>query len=172
MGATYGAPPTVLVVDDLEKNAQILESFLRPRGYNPVCVNSGEAALRHVESEPPDVILLDLMMPDPDGFEVCRRLKEDVKTHHVPIIIVTGLANRDANILARDVHRDCHRGSRRGLTHPASQPDTRQPEIAGGPRRGFLIRLRWTADQNSTYFTPYTSEPARLGFAMGSPDLL
>jgi putative two-component system response regulator len=106
MSATYERPPTVLVVDDLEENAQILESFLRPRGYNPVCVNSGEAALRHVESEPPDVILLDLMVPNLDGFEVCRRLKEDVKTHHIPIIIVTGLANRDANILALEAGAD------------------------------------------------------------------
>ena len=106
MDGTQETPPTILVVDDLEENAHILESFLRPKGYNPVCASSGQAALSHVASNPPDVILLDLMMPDLDGFEVCRRLKQDIKTHHIPIIIITGLTEKEANVHALEAGAD------------------------------------------------------------------
>ncbi len=106
MDGTQETPPTILVVDDLEENAHILDRFLRTKGYNPVCANSGQAALAYVASHPPDAILLDLMMPDLDGFEVCRSLKQDIKTHHIPIIIITGLTEKEANVHALEAGAD------------------------------------------------------------------
>ena len=92
--------PKVLVVDDLVENTNILRDFLSPRGYDIVSAFDGEEALACVDESPPDIILLDLAMPKLDGFEVCRRLKEDPGTRHIPVIVVTGLADREANIRA------------------------------------------------------------------------
>ena len=90
----------ILVVDDLPENARVLSSFLAPRGYNVHAVESGEDALEFVEKTPPDLILLDLMMPGMNGFEVCSRIKQAPETHHIPVIIITGLNDREANIRA------------------------------------------------------------------------
>jgi len=97
---------TILIVDDLQENAKILETFLRPQGYRSVCVNSGREALDFVDRQPPDVILLDLMMPNMDGFEVCRHLKQDIKTYHIPVIIITGLTEKEANVRALEAGAD------------------------------------------------------------------
>jgi putative two-component system response regulator len=106
MNTAEETSPTILVVDDLEENTQILESFLRPKGYNTFSASSGRSALEFVAAHPPDVILLDLMMPDLDGYEVCRRLKQDIKTHHIPIIIITGLTEKEANVHALESGAD------------------------------------------------------------------
>ncbi len=98
--------PTILIVDDQEQNARILQRILQPNGYKVVAVSSGKAALRYVDQAPPDVILLDLMMPEMNGFEVCQRLKQDRKTHHIPVIIITGLTEREANIKALEAGAD------------------------------------------------------------------
>ena len=96
----------VLVVDDLPENIQILMDFLKPRGYEVISASNGEEALQEGATQPPDVILLDLMMPKMDGFEVCRHLKEAVSTRHIPVIIVTGLAQREANVRALEAGAD------------------------------------------------------------------
>lgn len=106
MEVLQNATPTILIVDDLRENAKILETFLSPQGYRSVCVTSGREALDFVAHQPPDVILLDLMMPGMDGFEVCRRLKQDIKTYHIPVIIITGLAEREANVRALEAGAD------------------------------------------------------------------
>jgi two-component system, OmpR family, response regulator len=84
-------PRTVLVVDDERETNDILASLVRPRGFEPIQVFSGEQALAAVSQRHPDLILLDLMLPDIDGFEVCDRLKRDRKTNLIPIIMVTAL---------------------------------------------------------------------------------
>jgi two-component system, OmpR family, response regulator len=84
-------PRTVLVVDDERDTNDILASLVRPRGFEPIQVFSGEQALAAVSHRQPDLILLDLMLPDIDGFEVCDRLKRDRKTNLIPIIMVTAL---------------------------------------------------------------------------------
>ena len=106
MEVSQRANPTILIVDDLEENAKILETFLRPQGYRSVCVTNGQEALDFVAQQPPDVILLDLMMPGMDGFEVCRRLKQNIKTYHIPVIIITGLAEKEANVRALEAGAD------------------------------------------------------------------
>jgi adenylate cyclase len=84
----------VLVVDDEEPNRMLLRDPLEAHGYEIVEAENGEQALQRIEQRPPDVILLDVMMPRMDGFEVCRRLKRDARTAHIPILIVTALSER------------------------------------------------------------------------------
>jgi len=84
----------VLVVDDEEANRTLLRDPLETHGYEIVEAENGEQALQQVEQRPPDVILLDVMMPRMDGFEVCRRLKMDARTAHIPILMVTALSER------------------------------------------------------------------------------
>jgi len=84
----------VLIVDDEEPNRMLLRDPLEAHGYEIIEAENGEQALQKVEQRPPDVILLDVMMPRMDGFEVCRRLKNDARTAHIPILIVTALSER------------------------------------------------------------------------------
>src|ERR1035437_8207963 len=89
-----GSRGLVLVVDDDEANRMLLRDPLEVHGYEIVEAENGEQALQKVEQRPPDVILLDVMMPRMDGFEVCRRLKKDARTAHIPVLIVTALSER------------------------------------------------------------------------------
>src|ERR1022692_4533428 len=99
--ATQPAPDRgfVLVVDDEEQNRSLLRDPLEARGYEIAEAENGLQALEKVAARPPDVILLDLMMPKMDGFEVCRRLKKDLKTAHIPILIVTALSERKERLM-------------------------------------------------------------------------
>lgn len=81
----------VLVVDDIEANVKLLEARLTVEYFETLTARSGEEALQICTSEGADVVLLDVMMPGMDGFEVCRRLKSDPKTQHIPVIMVTAL---------------------------------------------------------------------------------
>ena len=82
---------TILIVDDEAVNRALLEAILTEVGYEVRQAGSGEAALVQVTSQAPDLILLDLMMPGMNGFEVCRRLRQDPATSAVPVIMVTAL---------------------------------------------------------------------------------
>ena len=79
----------ILVVDDVLQNIQVVVTMLREAGYSIMPATSGAAALQRVQKKPPDLILLDLMMPDMDGLEVCRRLKAEPATRNIPIIFLT-----------------------------------------------------------------------------------
>ncbi|MFA5121850.1 PleD family two-component system response regulator [Zavarzinia sp.] len=81
----------VLVVDDVHVIRKVLEAKLVADFFEVVLAGSGHEALEKARSESPDIILLDVMMPDIDGFEVCRRLKADPLTRHIPVVMVTGL---------------------------------------------------------------------------------
>ena len=98
--------PTILVVDDMPENIALMRRLLEPKGYTISEALSGPAALELVAMDPPDVILLDLIMPDMNGFEVCDRLKRDLVTRHIPIIIITGVAEHEANIRALEAGVD------------------------------------------------------------------
>lgn len=82
---------TVLVVDDDQRNVRLMESILRGSGYRVVKAYNGEEALHVVESERPDLLLLDVMMPKMSGFELCQRLKGRYETRLLPVIMVTAL---------------------------------------------------------------------------------
>jgi two-component system, OmpR family, alkaline phosphatase synthesis response regulator PhoP len=81
--------PRVLVVDDEEDLLELVRYNLSKEGYRVTCVASGEEALEQARKELPDVILLDLLLPSVDGLEVCRRLKGEPRTQHLPIIMLT-----------------------------------------------------------------------------------
>lgn len=83
------AKATILVVEDERDILEMVTYNLRKEGYNVVDVNSGEAALKYVTAAPPDLLLLDLMLPGLDGLEVCRSIKRNPQTEHVPIVMVT-----------------------------------------------------------------------------------
>jgi len=84
-------PRTVLVVDDERDTNDILASLVRPRGFEAIQVFSGAQALAAISDRHPDLILLDLMLPDIDGFVLCDQLKRDRKTNLIPIVMVTAL---------------------------------------------------------------------------------
>jgi twitching motility two-component system response regulator PilH len=88
---------TVLIVDDSPGDAFRLRSIVRGAGHRALAADSGEQALAMVRAWPPDVVLMDVEMPDLDGFATTRRLKDDPRTRHVPIVFVTG-KNRKADI--------------------------------------------------------------------------
>ena len=82
-------PAKILVVDDVPENVRLIEAVLVPRGYEVVTANNGRAALERVETEEPDLILLDVMMPGLDGYAVCTHLRAHDDTAVLPVIMVT-----------------------------------------------------------------------------------
>ncbi len=94
------SPGSVLVVDDEPQNRTLLRDSLEARGYDVVEAENGVQALEKVSQNPPDVILLDIMMPKMDGFEVCRRLKKDASTAQIPVLMVTSLSERQERLTA------------------------------------------------------------------------
>ena len=81
----------VLVVDDILSNVKLLEAKLSAEYFDVVTAFNGLECLAKVAESAPDIVLLDVMMPGMDGFEVCRRIKSDPKTAHVPVVMVTAL---------------------------------------------------------------------------------
>ena len=131
-------PPRVLVVDDEPSNLQLLEVMLTPEGYKVYTAGNGEEALAMVVLQKPDVILLDVMMPVMNGYELARRLKADPATATVPIIMVTALDNRDARM----------RGLTAGAEDFLSKPVDRA-ELCVRVRN--LLRLKAYGDYCETY---------------------
>ena len=84
----------ILVVDDIEANIRLLKAKLEVEYYEVVTASSGAQGLELASFEQPDIILLDVMMPEMDGFEVCRRLKANPITQHIPVVLVTALDGR------------------------------------------------------------------------------
>jgi len=93
------SPGFVLIVDDEEQNRSLLHDPLEARGYEIAEAENGMVALEKIAARLPDVILLDVMMPQMDGFEVCRRLKTDSRTAHIPILMVTALSDRKERLM-------------------------------------------------------------------------
>lgn len=87
--STAETRPKVLIVDDVTKNIQLVANFLKQAGYEINYAISGINALNHVKNESFDLILLDIMMPEMDGFEVCQKLKENPVTRDIPVIFLT-----------------------------------------------------------------------------------
>jgi len=83
--------PIILIVDDVSANLKVLGDMLKGEGYKVRPVPNGTLALQVTSKEKPDLILLDIMMPDMDGFEVCRRLKENPKLSDIPVIFISAL---------------------------------------------------------------------------------
>jgi putative two-component system response regulator len=93
---------TILVVDDELKNCKLLEAMLRPEGYLTLTAANGEEALASIAEQAPDLILLDIMMPGMDGYQVASTLKADPATANIPIIMVTALDDAKARLAGLD----------------------------------------------------------------------
>jgi len=84
-------PAKILVVDDVAKNVKLLVDLLTVKGYSAVSASSGREALAKVEAEQPDLVLLDVVMPEMSGYEVCRKIRENPATEILPVVMVTAL---------------------------------------------------------------------------------
>jgi putative two-component system response regulator len=108
--------PTVLIVDDTPENITLMNGLLKDRYRTRIAIN-GERALKAAVLEPlPDLILMDIMMPEMDGYEACRRLKADPKTRHIPIVFLT------AKTEVEDEQRGFDAGAVDYITKPISPP--------------------------------------------------
>lgn len=136
-GSAPGDKPRILLVDDERFNLNTLHGLLKEE-YKIMVATGGEQALKAALTGRPDLILLDINMPDMDGYEVCRRLKADPLMMGVPIIFITGLADAD------DETRGLELGAADYITKPVTISvgvATARPSEAGG-----LAPLVQTAD--------------------------
>jgi CheY-like chemotaxis protein len=88
-------PERILVIDDKPQNRRLIEAMLAPYGYSISSASSGEEALQLTASDPPDLILLDVVMPGMSGYEVCRRIRSDEATRFLPVVMVTANPDQD-----------------------------------------------------------------------------
>jgi len=124
----------VLVVDDLPANAKLLEARLTAEYFDVVTALSGEEALAICERAECDIVLLDVMMPSMDGFDVCRRLKGNPATHHIPVVMITALDQVSDRVKGLEAGADDF------LTKPVS-------DIALIGRVRSLVRLKMMSDE-------------------------
>ncbi len=124
----------VLVVDDILPNVKLLEAKLHSEYYDVVTASSGEEALQKIVEHNPDLVLLDVMMPGMDGFEVCRRIKANPAVAHIPVVMVTALTD------AEDRVRGLENGADDFLSKPVN-------DIALMARVRSLVRLKMTIDE-------------------------
>ena len=96
----------ILIVDDEELNVRFLSTFLQRKGYEIDVASTGVEALEHIGRDKPDVVLLDAMMPEMDGFEVCRQLRKNPETHLLPVIMVTALHSIEDEVRALEAGSD------------------------------------------------------------------
>ena len=96
----------ILVVDDIEANVRLLQAKLEAEYYEVLTARDGPEALKACLQEGPDIVLLDVMMPGMDGFEVCRRLRADPATRHIPIVMVTALDGRKDRLTGLEAGAD------------------------------------------------------------------
>ena len=107
---------TVLVVDDQPTNIRLLDAILTPRGYDVRGAGSGEEALRTISESAVDLVLLDIVMPGMDGYEVCRQIREQVHTAYLPVVMVTASGDEE-KVKALEVGADDF------LTKPVNQSE-------------------------------------------------
>ena len=98
--------PNVLIVDDNKVNVELIKAQLKPYNYNIQIAYDGEEALEKIEKSPPDIVLLDLMMPKISGYEVCRSIKQNKDTLFIPVIIITALQELEDKIKAIELGAD------------------------------------------------------------------
>jgi CheY-like chemotaxis protein len=101
-------PDRILVVDDEPDVLNLTKTILAKRGYQVIVASDGEGALRKADAEAPDLILLDLVMPGKSGLEVCRILKSQAKTKHIPVVVATVLGREVDRTLTKEAGADAH----------------------------------------------------------------
>ena len=141
----------VLVVDDVMPNVKLLEAKLTREYFDVITASNGPDAIVRAENEAPDIILLDVMMPGMDGFEVCSRLKQDPRTMHIPVVMVTALSDTSDRV------RGLECGADDFLTKPVN-------DVALFARVRSLVRLKmmmdeWRMRQNTSGELGVLSDP-------------
>jgi two-component system, cell cycle response regulator len=116
-GESPGDTPLILVVDDNPDNLEIISTRLRFRGYDVAVAERGEEAIAKVHEVDPDLILLDIMMPDMDGYEVARRIRRKKDLAYIPIIVVTARDSTEDKVTGLDAGADDY------LTKPINFPE-------------------------------------------------
>src|SRR5215510_4181670 len=111
------SPAKILVVDDTPRNVKLLADLLTVKGYSAVTAVSGREALALIESDPPDLVLLDVVMPEMSGYEVCRKIREIPETRTLPVVMVTALDPTEERIKGIEAGADDF------LTKPINQPE-------------------------------------------------
>ena len=139
--------PIILVVDDEDLNLRLIEALLKPQGYEVHVAHHGVEALEKIREIPPDLILLDIMMPKMNGFEVARRLREDPETMIIPIVMVTALQDVEDRIRALEVGADDF------LTKPVDRMELRA-------RVGSLLKVKAYNDHMKNYQSQLETEVA------------
>ena len=124
----------ILVVDDIAANVKLLEAKLSAEYYDVITADNGRTAIEVAETQAPDIILLDVMMPGMDGFEVCTELKANPKTAHIPVVMVTALSD------VADRVRGLESGADDFLSKPVN-------DIALFARVRSLVRLKMMMDE-------------------------
>jgi class 3 adenylate cyclase len=95
MDASSHPPATILVVDDHEANRLILNELITSYGHTPVLAENGLSALAHIRRDPPDLVLLDILMPELDGYGVLTQMRADASLRHIPVIVVSSVDDLD-----------------------------------------------------------------------------
>ena len=108
--------PRILVVDDDDLNLEFMQAYLETADYHVQTAHSGEHALKDVDLSPPDVILLDVRMGGMSGYEVCKALKSNDITRHIPVLVVTGFTQK------RDIEAIIAAGADDILLKPITPP--------------------------------------------------
>ncbi len=98
-----GDKKKILVVDDEEQNVKLLSSLLKAEGYETETAANGREAVEKVKVVSPDLVLLDIMMPDMDGYEACSLIKNDAGSANIPVVIVTALSDRESKLRGLEV---------------------------------------------------------------------
>ena len=101
-----GKKAKILVVDDVSRNLSMMEAILVPHGYEVVMARNGLEAVEIARSQKPDLILLDIFMPDMDGFTACSKIKSDESTKMIPVIIVTAVAHEQNKEFTKELGAD------------------------------------------------------------------
>ncbi len=106
MPLNHRRSPRILVVDDNADNATLLGHLLRSRGYGVSIVHTAEEAEQEIRRNPPDLVLLDVVLPGKSGYDLCRELKEDRATRLIPVVLITGLTDREDKVRGIEVGAD------------------------------------------------------------------
>jgi len=146
--------PLILMVDDLPKNLQVLGSILREKDYRISAAVSGKQALEMLPGINPDLILLDIMMPDMDGFEVCRQIKKIPASKDIPIIFLT----------AKTEHEDILKGFSAGGIDYITKPFNAEELLA---RAGTHIQLKQARDREKELIAELQNALAKVKLLSG-----
>ncbi|MBI5555975.1 MAG: response regulator [Elusimicrobia bacterium] len=123
----------ILCIDDEPANLVLLEGLLGPRGYDVIKATSGQEGLKIIREQEVDIVLLDVLLPQLDGYTVCKKIKEDVEARNIPIIMITALASKEDRIRSIEV------GAEDFISKPFDQAEV----LA---RIGMLLKIRESED--------------------------